>query len=427
MRQATYFTVPLNTRVPGTPEPRTVSYSALCCTRCNACVQSCPSYLLQREEIFSPRGRVQLLRLLLEEKIKPAPHTKLIKQTLRACTLCARCTQTCAGQIPVAHHMIVLRRQMQFHFLPVTLRAAHYLRAQFPAFFDLLLGAGLLLRRVGLITLLQFFLPTWLRHAHKVLPHRCLSLKTVLKKHGISATDQNPDALYLPSLEVQYFDGNIARYTLKATHAERPHILQHTSSGLFEYMYGSQVTCLKQAKKLLRTWEKYSTAKPIALLTDSIEIYSFLKNYPLLFATLPGWKKRAEAFAQSVKFITDFSFADGKTDTSGRRAALDDSTVLYPPTDAAERARKILLAKFGSNMIQCTYSRFPVPVAGGAFAYPAQARKVVREVARDVVQHQVTDIYCLSVWAALEISAATRRYYPAATAKHIAYLQADYE
>ena len=426
MKIPSFFIHP-RTRLPGANGPSTLSYSALCCTRCNGCATSCPSYLLQREEIFSPRGRAQLTRLLAEDKIKPLPYQKLIKQTLRHCTLCARCTQDCAGKIPVPHQMITIRRSLKLRLLPHAFYYAHCLRVKTPVIFNSLVRFALLLRYMAITTLLLPVLPNWLRHLCRVLPRKTTSLRRVLATHHVEINSPQPDVLYLPGIEAQHIDGKIGFYTLQAAKAQRPLVLFNTPSGLFEYTHGSFITCLKQAKKLLRTWEKYSTQKPLALLTESIEIYSFLKNYPLLFATLPGWQKRATAFAAHVKFTTDFPFPDGKMDDTKHCVALDDSTALYPAGEVAERARKILLTKFGPNMIQCTYSRFPVPVAGGAFAYPAQAQWIVQQNARDVAQHQLTDVYCLSAWAALEINAALRRYHPAATAKHIAYLQADYE
>ena len=46
---------------------RTVYESVCFCNRCNMCAQSCPTYRLTQDESQSPRGRYQILRLLLEE------------------------------------------------------------------------------------------------------------------------------------------------------------------------------------------------------------------------------------------------------------------------------------------------------------------------------------------------------------------------
>ncbi|MDR0645760.1 MAG: (Fe-S)-binding protein, partial [Elusimicrobiota bacterium] len=39
--------------------------SARLCSRCGACAQACPSYKVLKGEVFSPRGRNQLLRFIL--------------------------------------------------------------------------------------------------------------------------------------------------------------------------------------------------------------------------------------------------------------------------------------------------------------------------------------------------------------------------
>ena len=83
--------------VSGPEGTRSVKESVDYCTRCNACVQSCPSYLLQQEEAYSPRGRNQIVRLLAERKIKFSDNAPLAQDVTRTCLLCGRCTAACAG------------------------------------------------------------------------------------------------------------------------------------------------------------------------------------------------------------------------------------------------------------------------------------------------------------------------------------------
>ena len=420
-----YFSFPPRLRVPVCGQISTLTYSALCCTRCNACVQSCPSYLLQREEMFAPRGRVQLLRLILENKLKPTENWQTISCAVQSCALCARCTQACAGQIPLAHQMIALRRASRLQSLPTLLYALITLKDKRPALFHTLLCTFGYLRRLGVVTAFGFLLPAWLKHAHAIFPRKMISLRSILC--GQNTQPAQPDLIYLPSFVAEYLDGTLGHAALKITQIQNARILFHQPNGLFAYLYGKHTTALKQAKNLLRTWEKLSAARPLVLLTESVELYGFLKNYPVLFANLPGWKKRAETFAKHVKFITDFNFSDEKQLPSSTRVGLDDSTILYPAAALSERAQEILLTTANKNMVHCRYSRFPVPVAGRAFAYPAQAQQWVLAHIRDVAQNQLTNIYCLSGWAALELNAALARYYPGTQAKHFAFLQTDYE
>lgn len=401
--------------LPGQTGPQTLQDSAVRCTRCNACAQSCPSYLLQREEVFSPRGRVQLLRLICEGKLKAHEHAGLLQKTVSACLLCARCSDACAGNIPVAHQMAALGRALNLRRLARPLHALMRLHGTHPRLFDRTVRLLLFLRRIHLLPALSAF-----RHAHKILPRRTRPLRSVLKKRGIDAAPHSPAALYLPSLQAAYAEPEIGLRCLQLTGENKTHVLFDASCGLFEYLYGTRGRCLQNAKKLLTRWEKLSSKRPLALLTDSIEIYGFLKNYPSLFAAWPGWQKRAEKMASSVKFVTDWPFP--KTCQPAGKAALDASGAPDGAAHAAERARKILKTHFGKNFVECEYSRFPVPAAGLAFADGELTKQTVLENVKDAARRQLQYVYCLSGGAALELDAALRRHYPAAQAKHIIYL-----
>ena len=177
-------------------------------------------------------------------------------------------------------------------------------------------------------------------------------------------------------------------------------------------------------KKLLLTWEKYSASQPLPLITDSIEQYTFLKNYPLLFEKIAGWKQRAEAFAEQVQFITDLPFPSGKN-TGSKCVALDNSSILYPVPRQTERARKILLATYGKNLLQCAYSSFPLPAAGIGFARGNKTDVLLYKQVQDMARQQIDLVFCLSAWAALELNAVLPAHYPGAKARFFIYTGTD--
>ena len=405
--------------VPGLQGPCSLQQSAARCTRCNACVQSCPAYLLQPQEMFSPRGRMQLMRLLTEGKLTLFTDDPMLRRITESCLLCGRCSAACAAQLPVAYHMLALRRAIGLQPLPQGLRVLMRLQTFFPNCFDKTVRLALTLRRLGVTALLNPFLPTWLRHAHTVLPKKTGSLRRLLTKQKAILRPEHPRALYLPSLYAQYADPQAGLLSWQALARKNPAVLFGYATGLFEYTYGSRTLCLKTAKKLLRVWEQ---AGRLPLITDSIEAYSFLKNYPLLFNTIPGWKQRAEQFAAHVQFITDGPFPVKKPQTTGR-AALDSSSLLLPAPAQTERARKILLATYGKNLLECAYSRFPLPAAGSMFVCNKQTEQWLQRQVQDIKRQQITKIYCLSPWAALELNAVLRKQYPQAQAQFIVYLR----
>jgi len=203
------------------------------------------------------------------------------------------------------------------------------------------------------------------------------------------------------------------------------YVLLGYSSGLAEYLYGQAAWMQRAAKRVLTRWEKLAGRRGIDLVTDSIEVYSFLKHYPLLFAKLPGWQKRAERFAERVKFITEHPFPKN-TNTLQQKIGLDSSSILYPAEWVIERARKILLTNSQKNLLECEYSRFPLPVAGLGLARRNLVEELVRQHVQDIQRKEIADVYCLSGWAALELNAALKFLYPKAHAQHLVFAHREY-
>ena len=412
--------------VPGPQGPRPLVQSVDYCTRCNACVQSCPSYLLRQEEAFSPRGRNQIVRLLLERKIKISDNPSLLKDTICACLLCARCTAACAGALPVPDHMLALRRAMHLHLLPKPLMLLLRLGNTCPEIFERLVRTGYFFRRFGRrpIRCLGGLLATgglaWLKHADDILPQKPSTLKTLFKKQHIALHPKEPDIVYLPSFEASYLMAQTALKMWQLLQPKKVYVLWGQSSGLLEYLYGDKTLAVKQFKRLLLKWEKLGTRKKLPLITDSIELYGFLKHSPVLFATLPGWQKRAQALADHMQFVSHLRFT--KT-VNAKRCALDASTVLYPAGEAAVRAQKIFKTHFGKNFVECEYSHYAIAAAGLAFVPQTRAEEMVLENVKDVARRQIQEVYCLSGLAALELNASLRRHYPQAQAKHMVFMQ----
>ena len=83
-------------------------FAARTCTRCGACLQKCPSFRALKSEIYSPRGRSQLVRFLYEGKLDPKYDKKDILNSSDSCLMCGACSAFCPAQTPVADLMFFL-------------------------------------------------------------------------------------------------------------------------------------------------------------------------------------------------------------------------------------------------------------------------------------------------------------------------------
>lgn len=70
------------------------------CVHCGFCTATCPTYVLLGDENDSPRGRIYMIKDMLE-KAKPAPE-KVVKHIDR-CLTCLSCTSTCPSGVDYMH------------------------------------------------------------------------------------------------------------------------------------------------------------------------------------------------------------------------------------------------------------------------------------------------------------------------------------
>jgi glycolate oxidase iron-sulfur subunit len=68
------------------------------CVRCGACSTVCPSFLADRRESRSPRGRMALIEAVLKGAL---PTSQLYRDRLSTCTGCLACESACASGVPV--------------------------------------------------------------------------------------------------------------------------------------------------------------------------------------------------------------------------------------------------------------------------------------------------------------------------------------
>lgn len=132
------------------------------CGRCALCHPVCLVYQTLKHEGFSPRGRVQLSRALLEGELRPS---KALFERLQACLDCKRCLEVCPSGVEVDEIVLAARGEVA-GFLPLTIRMAVRMLSSPSWLASLALPVGsFLFRKLGLwnpyspLRRLAFFAP----------------------------------------------------------------------------------------------------------------------------------------------------------------------------------------------------------------------------------------------------------------------------
>ena len=92
-------------RIPSDPKLAPMVQAIEACTHCGLCLPACPTFAETRREAESPRGRIALMQLGLEQG---APLSE-IQPHLDACIRCRACEPACPAQVP--YHDLLLRYQ----------------------------------------------------------------------------------------------------------------------------------------------------------------------------------------------------------------------------------------------------------------------------------------------------------------------------
>jgi len=83
------------------------------CVHYGFCTATCPTYVLFRDENDSPRGRIDLIRAMLEKG--GAPEEKTVHH-LDRCLSCLSCMTTCAVKVDYAHLIDIARDHIEANY-----------------------------------------------------------------------------------------------------------------------------------------------------------------------------------------------------------------------------------------------------------------------------------------------------------------------
>jgi glycolate oxidase iron-sulfur subunit len=104
----------------GTPDGRTAEAILRKCVHCGFCTATCPTYQLLGDELDGPRGRIYLIKQVLEG----ATPTRATQQHLDRCLTCRNCESTCPSGVEYGHLVDIGRKVVEARVeRPLTERA----------------------------------------------------------------------------------------------------------------------------------------------------------------------------------------------------------------------------------------------------------------------------------------------------------------
>ena len=119
--------------MPGCALPGTPLADALpginACVHCGFCLQACPTYLNLEDENDSPRGRIFLMRSLLEGTVKPDDPS--VQKHIDQCLGCRACEPVCPSGVPYGQLLEATRATLrEYEPVPFIARAILFVFAR---------------------------------------------------------------------------------------------------------------------------------------------------------------------------------------------------------------------------------------------------------------------------------------------------------
>ncbi|HEY6753207.1 MAG TPA: glycolate oxidase subunit GlcF [Pseudolabrys sp.] len=117
------------------------------CVHCGFCTATCPTYVLLGDELDSPRGRIYLIKEMLEQE---RPATPEVVKHIDRCLSCLACMTTCPSGVHYMHLVDHAREHIEKTYKrPLTDRALRALLARVlvnPSLFRLAAVGGLIVK-----------------------------------------------------------------------------------------------------------------------------------------------------------------------------------------------------------------------------------------------------------------------------------------
>jgi glycolate oxidase iron-sulfur subunit len=297
--------IPGKCAIPGTPLSD-VSAGIDACVHCGFCLQACPTYLTLEDENDSPRGRIVLMRALVDGSLPlDDPDVRL---HIDRCLGCRACETACPSGVPYGHLLEGTRATLtKVQPNPPVARLILFVFAR-KALLRLAMLGGRVTRALRVSWLLSR-LPGRLGFAMSMLE----STRPAVKRRRWDATGDGSRGLVTVLtgcvMEGLFAETNRATERTLATNGYA--LVDAPAQGCCGALHahaGDDATARQLARRNIEAFER-SGADAIAV--NAAGCGAMMKEYGQLLAGDPAWHQRAAAVAARVRDVSELLAAAG--------------------------------------------------------------------------------------------------------------------
>ena len=268
------------------------------CISCGLCLNDCPTYRVLEDEADSPRGRIQLIRLMVSTD---APPTKELAGHLDACLVCRACETACPSGVPFGRIMEgareVLDKRRQPGPIRRTLTNIGLGTLADPGRLALAARVTNWYARSPLARLVLRAAPRPLRWATQLAPRAEGAPYRLIEK-------ENADLCLFAGCVMRESFGETERSTVRLLERDGRLVsapIEQVCCGALHAHAGKGA----EARSLARLNVDAFAGSNVPIVVNAAGCGAHLKAYGEVLAEDPAWADRAAAFAQRVRDVTE--------------------------------------------------------------------------------------------------------------------------
>ncbi len=327
------------------------------CVHCGFCLPACPTYLTLQDENDSPRGRIVLMRALLEGTLPPESET--IETHIGQCLGCRACETACPSGVPYGQ-LLEATRETLAEYRPIP-RMARVILGVFERrwLMRLAMAGGRVVRAIGLARLLAG-LPGRPGFAMAMLSstRRQRSTDRVLPE----SRGNNGQVALLTGCVMEGLFAETNRATERVLSVNDYGIVAAPRQGCCGALHvhaGDADAARRLAKINIDAFER---AHVDFVCVNAAGCGAMMKEYPHLLAREPEWAARATEVASRVRDVSELLAAAGpaRGGTLGVRVAYDApchllhaQRIATPPLDVLRAIASLELVPLNESEVCC--------------------------------------------------------------------------
>ena len=358
------------------------------CVHCGMCNATCPTYGINGDELEGPRGRIYLIKDMLENN-KPA--NKKIAKHIDSCLSCYSCMTTCPSGVNYMHLIDHGRNHVEETykrpFLDRTFRNILSFVLPKPNIFFIFAIASKVIKPFS------FLLPQFIKNSLNLMPNRIPSKK--LKSQKVYSPKNNKivsRVALLTGCVQRVIAPEINEATIRLLNRHNVEVVVMPDvecCGSLNHHLGKKDLARISFVKNIESWhQEYLDNGLDAIISNTSGCGTTLKDYGHIFKNDKDFKKKAKKISDLTKDITEYLHENLKLNYQNTEEK--NYKVAYLSACSMQHGQKIhdqpkeLISKTGSEVLEIPEGHL---CCGSAGTYNILHQKMAKSLLRNKVKN----------------------------------------